>query len=422
MVLAVLLIFVVGYLAIVLEHTLGINKTATALLMAALAWGALGLGSEVIETTVDALGHHLQSSAEVLFFLMGAMAIVEIMDAHQAFGLITDMLTTRRTVTLLWVVGIASFFLSAILDNLTTSIVMGTVMGKLVSDTPTRWRLAGVVIIAANAGGAASPIGDVTTTMLWIGGQVTALALLKHVLLPSFVCLVVPLAWLSVGLPKKLGAIETDTSEPGADRELPVRESRIMLFAGLAALLFIPVWKTVTGLPPYMGMLMGLGALWLVGQIVNRKKHGDERVRFSAAAALSRTDTPSILFFLGILLAVGALEEAQWLGKMADWLVATLPSEVTLAYALGLASAVIDNVPLVAAAQGMFSLADYPTDHIFWHQITFAAGTGGSVLVIGSAAGIAIMGIEQLTFGWYLRSIAGPALAGFTAGMAVFLF
>jgi Na+/H+ antiporter NhaD/arsenite permease-like protein len=429
MIAVVVALFVLGYIGIVFEHTLYIDKTATALLMAVLCWSAIALlpaedGIRALETGVlwptyvtSALGHHLTTAAEILFFLLGAMTIVEMMDAHQAFALWTDKIQTRNAVTLLWIIGLGTFFLSAILDNLTTSIVMASLLRKLVSNPAKRRLYAGAVIISANAGGAFSPIGDITTTMLWIGGQLSAHAILFKVFVPSLVSMVIPLAILAKRLPKTLSATTLKTE--GRQRQVSARERAIILYTGLAVLLFVPTFKLITGLPPYMGVLFGMAVVWVVSQFLHRRKPGEEQSYYSAAAALSRTDAGSIMFFLGILLAVGALESLHILEQLAGLLKDLMGRPDLMAYVIGLASAVIDNVPLVAASQGMFSLQEYPMDDALWTYLAYTTGTGGSILIIGSAAGVAVMGIENIHFGWYFRNIGLLALLGYTAGMAV---
>ena len=442
MVIATVLLFVLGYAAIVLEHPLRLDKTAVALLTAVLCWTALAVlpppadmqaavGNELAQGTLHgpwqgyvltSLQHHLEGAAEILFFLLGAMTIVELMDAHQAFSLITDRITTRNGRTLMWVLGMATFFLSALLDNLTTTIVVASLVRKLVAEARLRWLYAGLIVIAANAGGAFSPMGDVTTTMLWIGGQISAGPTLLHLFVPSLVCALVPMLVLQRQLPRQLGPVPALASaEATHGRTCSRREQSIMLYAGLGALAFVPFFKVLTGLPPVFGMMLGLGTVWLIGEALHRERPGEVRRAFSAAAALSRADTPSVLFFFGILMAIGALEALHLLEHLADALVATVGRLDAIAYLIGLASAVIDNVPLVAAAQGMFDLADHPMDSPLWRYLAYAAGTGGSALIIGSAAGVAVMGIENITFGWYLQKIGGLALLGYTAGYLVLL-
>lgn len=413
-------LFVIGYVAIALEHPIKINKTATALLTGVLCWTVYVMASPEKNAVVAELSHHLASVSEILFFLLGAMTIVELIDAHQGFRLITERITSRNVRTLLWIVGLIAFFLSAVLDNLTTSIVMVSLLRKLIRDREQRWIFAGVVIIAANAGGAWSPIGDVTTTMLWIGGQITAINIMKELFLPSLVSLLVPLLYLTF---KLKGTISPPSSRGTAEHlsEASIREGRIMFFVGLGGLLFVPVFKTVTHLPPYMGILLSLGVIWVVSEILHGDKDEAARKPFTAAYALSRIDAPSILFFLGILIAIGALEATHLLGDLAHWMDTSIGNQDLIVVAIGLASAVIDNVPLVAATMGMYDIAVYPPDAKIWEFLAYCAGTGGSILIIGSAAGVAVMGMEKIDFLWYLRRISFTALLGYFAGVLTYL-
>jgi NhaD family Na+/H+ antiporter len=413
-------LFVIGYVAIALEHPIKINKTATALLTGVLCWTVYVLASTQQEVVVEELSHHLGSVSEILFFLLGAMTIVELIDAHQGFRLITERITTRKVRTLLWVVGLIAFFLSAVLDNLTTAIVMVSLLRKLIRDREQRWIFAGVVIIAANAGGAWSPIGDVTTTMLWIGGQITAMAIIKSLFLPSLVSLLVPLLYLSFTLK---GTVTPPSTRSSAEHptEATIREGNIMFFVGLAGLLFVPLFKTLTHLPPYMGILMSLGVIWVVSELLHGDKDEAVRKPFTAAHALSRIDASSILFFLGILLAIGALESTHLLSGLAQWMDERIGNQDLIVVAIGLASAVIDNVPLVAATMGMYDLAVFPPDAKIWEFLAYCAGTGGSILIIGSAAGVAVMGMEKIDFLWYLRRISFTALLGYAAGVLAYL-
>jgi NhaD family Na+/H+ antiporter len=413
-------LFVIGYVAIALEHPIKINKTATALLTGVLCWTVYVLASTQQEVVVEELSHHLGSVSEILFFLLGAMTIVELIDAHQGFRLITERITTRKVRTLLWVVGLIAFFLSAVLDNLTTAIVMVSLLRKLIRDREQRWIFAGVVIIAANAGGAWSPIGDVTTTMLWIGGQITAMAIIKSLFLPSLVSLLVPLLYLSFTLKGTVTPPSTRSSTEHPT-EATIREGNIMFFVGLAGLLFVPLFKTLTHLPPYMGILMSLGVIWVVSELLHGDKDEAVRKPFTAAHALSRIDASSILFFLGILLAIGALESTHLLSGLAQWMDERIGNQDLIVVAIGLASAVIDNVPLVAATMGMYDLAVFPPDAKIWEFLAYCAGTGGSILIIGSAAGVAVMGMEKIDFLWYLRRISFTALLGYAAGVLAYL-
>lgn len=414
-----IILFVIGYLAIALEHPIHINKTATALLTGVLCWTAYVLGTDNHHHVVEELAHHLSGIAEILFFLMGAMTIVELIDAHQGFKIITDRITTRNVRTLLWVVSIITFFLSAALDNLTTAIVMVSLLRKLIKDPEMRKFFAGMVIIAANAGGAWSPIGDVTTTMLWIGGQITALSIMEELFIPSLISLIVPLIYLSFTLK---GEITPPSASKNTEKiDSTSLERNLMFFFGVGGLLFVPIFKTITHLPPYMGMLLSLGVIWVLSEILHKDKDEQERKHFTAAYALSRIDTSSILFFLGILAAIGALESTHLLSDLAHWMDKTIGNQDIIIVAIGLASAVIDNVPLVAASMGMYPLDVYPANHKIWEFLAYCAGTGGSILIIGSAAGVAVMGMEKIDFIWYMRRISFTALIGYFAGVLAYL-
>ncbi|KAF2294636.1 hypothetical protein GH714_014013 [Hevea brasiliensis] len=388
------LLFGIGYAGIIFEESLAFNKSGVGLLMAVSLWIVRSIGAPSTEIAVSELTHAAEVS-EIVFFLLGAMTIVEIVDAHQGFKLVTDNITTRKPKTLLWVVGFVTFFLSSILDNLTSTIVMVSLLRKLVPPSEYRRLLGAVVVIAANSGGAWTPIGDVTTTMLWIHGQISTLPTMKGLLVPSVVSLAIPLALMSL------------TSEVnGKEQESP---------NVLASELF----KALTGLPPYMGMLLGLGVLWIVTDAIH---YGEsERQKLKVPQALSRIDTQGVLFFLGILLSVSSLEAAGILRELANYLDAHIPNVELVATAIGLVSAIIDNVPLVAAAMGMYDLTSFPQDSEFWQLVAYCAGTGGSLLVIGSAAGVAYMGMEKVDFFWYFRKVSGFAFAGYAAGIAAYL-
>ena len=417
---AIAALFIIAYLAIALEHPLGINKSASALIGAGLLWTVYALGMGDAHLVSEQLGETLMGTAQIVFFLMGAMTIVELVDAHNGFDVITGRIKTARLTSLMWLVGTVTFFLSAILDNLTTTIVMVSLIRKLLHKQDDRLFFAGIIVIAANAGGAWSPIGDVTTTMLWIGGQITSLAIMKALFLPSVVSLLVPLAvtaYLLRGRP--VVAPPRDSVE--ADFQTSAFERNLMFFLGLAILVAVPAFKTITHLPPFMGILFGLGLLWLVGDLVHRKKEDLHKQRLTLVHALSRIDLASIVFFIGILLAVATLEHTHMLRSLAGWLDQTIGRQDLIVMSIGLASAVVDNVPLVAAAMGMYSLQVYPTDHFLWEFLAYCAGTGGSILIIGSAAGVAAMGLERISFGWYLKHISGLALLGYLAGAAVYL-
>jgi len=362
------------------------------------------------------LAHHLGEIAQILFFLMGAMTIVELVDAHQGFKMVTDRIQTKSKRKLLWITSWVTFFLSAILDNLTSTIVMISLLRKLVQDDNERKFFVGMVVIAANAGGAWSPIGDVTTTMLWIGGQITPWNIIEELFLPSVVSLAIPLIYVSFMLKGELDYSKL-TYEPFENR----RNSLIMLAVGLLGLIFVPVFKTLTHLPPYVGMLMSLSILWVVSEVLNSDKDEEERHYLSVSHALSKIDTSSILFFLGILIAISSLESTHVLRHLAEWMSATIGNLDIIVIAIGLASAVIDNVPLVAATMGMYPLELYPTDHKIWEFLAYCAGTGGSVLIIGSAAGVAAMGMEKIDFFWYVKKVSFTALIGYFAGALTYL-
>jgi Na+/H+ antiporter NhaD/arsenite permease-like protein len=414
----IIALFAAGYLAIVFEHTLGVNKSASALVTGVACWTAYVLVGDAA-SVADALHHQVAELSGILFFLLGAMTIVELIDAHDGFQLITSRITTLDRRRLLVTIALFAFALSAILDNLTTSIVMMTLVRKLVRDDADRMTYGGIVIIAANGGGVWSPIGDVTTTMLWIGGQITSVHIVTQLIVPALVSVLVPVAWIGARMRGRVTRPEVAEVRPGETGS--PRDRRIVLFTGAGALLFVPVFKSVTHLPPFMGILLGLGVLWTVTEILHKSKNDEDRGALTVAGALQRVDTPSILFFLGILLAIGALAEAGALRGLAAYLDATLGNVDVITVAIGLSSAVIDNVPLVGAAQGMYPLATFPTDHHFWTFLAYCAGTGGSILIIGSAAGIAVMGIERITFGAYVRRFSVPALLGYAAGALTYL-
>ena len=412
-------VFVLTYAAITLEHQLKLNKSAPALLGAGVLWTlyALHLGDN--QALTQHLNESLVGTAQIIFFLMGAMTIVEVIDAHNGFEVITRRIRTQRLSTLMWLVGTVTFFLSAVLDNLTTAIVMVSLMKKLLQERDDRLFFAGMIVIAANAGGAWSPIGDVTTTMLWIGGQVTALGIMKMLILPSVVAALIPLtitAWLLRGRAVNAPAQRTDPVSKSA-----AFEGQLMFTLGLGILLMVPVFKTTTGLPPFMGILLGLGVLWLVGDLLHKSKVEEDKAHLTLAHAMSRIDLSSLTFFIGILLSVAVLEHTHILSDLAQWLNDKVGRLDLIVLLIGFASAVVDNVPLVAASMGMYSMTDYPPDSFIWEFIAFCAGTGGSMLIIGSAAGVAAMGLEKINFFWYVKHISGLALAGYLAGALVYV-
>ncbi len=417
---ALVIVFVLAYAAIALEHPLKINKSASALVGAGLLWSIYALVSGDSHAVSEELGVSLMGTAQIVFFLMGAMTIVEVVDAHNGFEVITSRIKTTKLSTLMWLVGFVTFFLSSILDNLTTTIVMISLMKKLLDKRDDRLFFAGIIVIAANAGGAWSPIGDVTTTMLWIGGQITALAIMKSLFIASIVNMVVPMAVTSYLLgARPVVSPQRKTSQAHAPSN--AFERNLMFFLGLGILVAVPVFKTVTHLPPFMGILFGLGILWLVGDLLHRNKSHEEKEHLTLGHALGRIDMSSIVFFIGILLAVATLEHTHILSSLATWLDQTVGRQDIIVLIIGLVSAVVDNVPLVASSMGMYSLAQYPPDSFLWEFVAYCAGTGGSILIIGSAAGVAAMGLEKIDFFWYVRKISWLALIGYFAGALLYI-
>lgn len=418
MLIAIAAIFVLAYTAIALEHPIGVNKSASALLAAGVLWTVYAILTGDHTLVGRQLDESVASTAQIVFFLIGAMTIVEVIDAHDGFEVITSRISTTSQVKLMWLVGFVAFFLSAILDNLTTTIVMVSLIQRLIARHEDRMLFASVIVIAANAGGAWTVIGDVTTTMLWIGGQISPLNIMRAVFLPSLVNLLVPLVFIGFALKgKTVAAPPKNNGLLAVDRF----ERNLMFYLGLGVLVTVPAFKTVTHLPPFMGVLFGLGIVWLVGDVVHRDKDEHVRQPLSLAHALTRIDMGSIVFFVGILLAVACLEHAGLLTMLARWLEATIGRQDAIVVVLGLLSAIIDNVPLVAATMGMYDLGHYPPDSFLWEFIAYCAGTGGSILIIGSAAGVAAMGLERIEFLWYARRIAVPALAGYLAGAVVYV-
>ena len=419
-----IVIFVLGYLAIALEHPIKVDKAATALITGVLVWTLFVLSGADQHFIEEQLLHHLSEISSILFFLLGAMTIVELVDAHEGFSIITDKITTKNRVKLLWIVSVLTFFFSAALDNLTTTIVMVSLLRKLIDDKYERWFFAGIVVVAANAGGAWSPIGDVTTTMLWIGGQLTTMTIIKTLIVPSIVAMIVPLTVLSFTMkgeivrPVEVG--NEDDSDPTT-----AFERNLIFFLGVAGLLFVPVFKTLTHLPPFMGMMLSLGVLWLVTEIIHRSKNKADKSQLSVIGVLRKIDTASVLFFLGILLAVAGLQSAGHLAVMAQNLNEWFGGDIyAINIVIGLLSAIVDNVPLVAGSMGMYeitSVGNFAQDGVFWQFLAFCAGTGGSALIIGSAAGVAAMGLEKIDFVWYLKKISILALLGYFAGAGTYI-
>jgi len=417
MTIIVAIIFIAGYLAIAFEQPLKINKAASALLTGVICWTVYSLFGNENGLISENLSHHLSEIAGILFFLLGSMVIVELIDAHDGFEIITEKIRSTNKKKLVWVIGFITFFLSSVLNNLTTAIVMVSLVRKLVPSHKDRLMLAGLIVIAANAGGAWSPIGDVTTTMLWIGQQITPANIIIKTFIPAVVCFVVPAFVISKQMK---GTVER--SEPGKEKLFSTGYERKAVFIiGLSSLLFIPAFQTITKLPPYMGIIFGLGLMWVLTEMIHSGKDEAEKGLLSVNHALRKIDTPSILFFLGILLAVSALQSTGILTSLAAYLDRSVGNISVITIIIGFLSAIVDNVPLVAAAQGMYGLEQYPTDHFFWEFLAYCSGTGGSILIIGSAAGVAAMGMEKIQFGWYLKKIAWLAIIGYLAGAAVFL-
>ncbi|NQY68830.1 MAG: sodium:proton antiporter NhaD, partial [Flavobacteriales bacterium] len=466
------IVFVLGYMAIAFEHPLKIDKAASALLTAVICWTIYafakvdilgvdlnwsldefkdqahhiskslghfawsheyrptGVEGEYMENTgwmmdhfiPHELAHHLSEIAQILFFLLGAMTIVELIDAHEGFAVITDRITTTKRVTLIWTLSIITFFLSAALDNLTTAIVMSALLKKIIKDKNDIWFFAGIIIIAANAGGAWSPIGDVTTIMLWIGGQVTAGSIVTSTLIPSMVCLLVPLIIVSFTLKGNITPALGMVDKEHLIAPTTTFQRNLIFGIGVSALLFVPVFKTITHLPPFMGILFGLGVLWVVTEIIHKEKNSEEKSKTSVIGVLRKIDTASVLFFLGILIAVASLQSAGHLEQLAILLEESLGNIYVINLVIGVLSSIVDNVPLVAGAMGMYEMTTYPVDHDFWKFLAYCAGTGGSCLIIGSAAGVAAMGILKIDFIYYVKNTTLYALAGYLAGAATYYF
>ncbi|MBS0637775.1 MAG: sodium:proton antiporter NhaD [Verrucomicrobia bacterium] len=404
----IIAVFIIGYLMIIFEHQIGVNKATSALLMAVACWALQFSKTELAQDNSHHLLENLASVSQVVLFLLGAVTIVETINTHGGFGIIADWIRVRSKKLCLCLVALLSFFLSAVLDNLTTTIVMIVLLRRLITHTQDRLIFGAAVVIAANAGGAWTPIGDVTTTMLWLGGQVSTMPLIQQLFLPSLVCMIVSVAALSFSVK---GNIQAELVE-----KVPLEHrGGLVLVCGILSLVFVPVFKMLTGLPPFMGMLLSMSFMWLLTDLIHRT---EERNHLRVVSIFPKLDLSSIFFFLGILLSVGALETAGILKNLAVWLDGLLPSKVAVASLIGVASAVIDNVPLVAAAMGMYGL---PMDHFFWLLIAFCAGTGGSMLIIGSAAGVAFMSLEKVDFFWYLKKAALPAALGYVVGILFFL-
>ncbi|MCB9252768.1 MAG: sodium:proton antiporter NhaD [Flavobacteriales bacterium] len=419
MILLIVGVFVLGYLAIAFEHLLGINKAAFALISGVLCWTILILGTHEKELVNEQLLEHMGEISGILFFLLGAMVIVELIDLHDGFDMITQQIKTTKKRELLWLVCWITFFLSALLDNLTTTIVMVSLLKKLIDDSKSRLLFAGMIVIAANAGGAWSPLGDVTTTMLWIGGQITPVSIVSNLFLPSLICILLPITIVSYRLRGNFPKYQIDSGRKGFTTSRI--ERRTVFFTGIGTLIFVPIFKTFTHLPPMMGILIGLGVMWVLTELLHSTKGKEDKDSLSVASAISKIDSSSILFFLGILLSVSALQAAGVLASLAETLTVVIHNDTLTVVLLGLLSAIVDNVPLVAAAQGMYTLEHFPTDHQFWQFLAYCTGVGGSSLIIGSAAGVAAMGMEKIEFFWYLKNISIYAIIGFFSGALVYL-
>ncbi len=412
------ILFILGYAAIAFEHVTKINKTASALITGVLLWVIYVMGSSDTNLVSAQLYEHFGQISSILFFLLSAMTIVELIDAHDGFEAITSRIRTTDQRKLLWIISMVTFFLSAVLDNLTTTIVMVSLLRKLIRDKEKRMFFIGMVVIAANAGGAWTPIGDVTTTMLWIGGQITTGNIMMKLFIPSMACLIVPLLFLSFRLK---GNLETPKQEIMTGDKTSNFERNLVLWLGIGVLISVPVFKTITHLPPFMGILLGVGILWVVTEIIHRNKNEADKGIYSVVHALRKADVPSVLFFLGILVAIAALESTHILADLAAYMDEKIANLNVIVISIGLLSAIIDNVPLVAATMGMYDLQTYPTDHYFWEFIAYCAGTGGSCLIIGSAAGVAAMGMEKIDFWWYVKKISLLALIGYFAGAFIYI-
>ncbi len=450
-----LAIFILGYFFIAQEHVIKVNKAATAILLGVVVWAVYIIGAPTILQNNESFHHYLSSHSELLgnntnayisfivnheiaehladissiiVFLMAAMTIVELIDAHEGFRVVTDRIKTTNKKRLLWLLALITFFMSAGLDNLTTSIVMITLLKKLITDNKRRWFYASIIIIAANAGGVWSPIGDITTIMLWIGGQITASNIISNLFLPSFISLLVPLLIVTINLKGNVTRpIETVKREREDLTSKFIRQ--FVFFLGVSLLIMVPVLKTLIGLPPYMGMLGALGILWVTTELLHKRKDSYIKSELSVNTALTKVDFSSILFFLGVLLAVAGLQSAGHLRIMSHFLDNNLHNIYAINLSIGILSSIIDNVPLVAGAMGMYNIADigsigyqaaFMQNGSFWEFLAYCAGTGGSILIIGSAAGVVVMGMLNINFTWYLKRISGLALIGYLAGAATY--
>lgn len=455
MLVLMVVLFLLGYAAIAMEHQINVNKAASALVLCCFLWTIyIFIAPDIVANTPEfknflanefgeegysnlavfdyvtsvQIIEHVGDIAEILFFLMGAMTIVELIDVHGGFSIITDKITVKNKRKLLWIIGLITFFMSAVLDNLTTAIVMTMMLRKMVTDVKDRWIYAGIIIIAANSGGAFSPIGDVTTIMLWVKGNISTSGVIPALIIPSLVSLIVPLLFASKKLTGELTSQSADTcSEKNVTQDYITKNERMIIFImGISCLLFVPIFKTITHLPPFIGVLLGLSLMWIYTEIMYLKKRNmPQDYKATISVVLSRIDMTTILFFLGILMAVSALQSAGLLAQMAQWLDEVFDKNVYIVnLIIGFLSSIVDNVPLVAGAMGMYELAEvgnYAVDGDFWLFLAYCAGVGGSMLIIGSAAGVVVMGLEKISFGWYLKNISLLAMLGYLAGAAVFV-
>lgn len=458
MIFTLICLFFIGYLAIALEHPLRVDKTATALLLGMLLWVIYALNAEFFISTyhgeefarylmenprVQSASPHMQALSyiidvqiveamgditQTLFFLIGAMTIVELVDVHGGFSIITDHIRTNSKTKLMWILCLTAFFFSAVLDNMTTTIVMIMLLRKLIDDRQERWLYAGLIVIAANCGGAWSPIGDVTTIMLWVKGNVTAPAIIARVTLPSLIAILVPALWISRQLKGRLAPVQCAGPDPNS--WMTHRDKLTIFLLGVTGLILVPVFKSITHLPPFIGMLFVLGILWLYTEIFYNRRHIKDFKQHRLTTVIKRIDMPSILFFMGILMAVQVLDFSGVLNATAQWLDAKVHNIYLINIFLGMMSSVFDNVPLVAGVMGMYPIADagavgyaanFIQDGVFWEFLSYCAGVGGSLLIIGSAAGVIAMGLEKISFGWYCKHFTLPALLGYLAGAGVYI-
>lgn len=415
----IIILFCIGYIAILMEQYIHFNKSAIALVTGTLCWTIIAFQSTNVDPVIQDLQIHMIDIGELMFFLLGAMTIVETIDMHDGFQSVATYIESKNSARLVVLVAISSFFLSAILDNLTTTIVFISIINKIIEDKKTKWLLLGLVVISANAGGAWSPIGDITTTMLWIGGQITSWNIIHQTFFASFSAMLVAAFFIHIKMDKKI--IIKQNIKQSTNLSTNNFERNIVFATGIVSLLLIPFFNSATGLPPFMGMLFCLGCMWLITGFLHRNKQQEEKGLLSVNQALHTIDVQSILFFTGILLCVAALEVTGILHTLSIFLDNKLGNPAMIAGSIGILSALFDNIPLVAGLQNMYSLSTYPTDHYFWELLAYCAGTGGSILIIGSAAGVIVMSMEKLSFTWYLKNISWIALISFLTGITVFI-